>query len=140
MDRILIVYPAFAMLILTFFAYVKSRLILNKCLKEKSLSIKQIKLYTGELPEEFEQSRQHLKNQFELPVFFYLLIALLYSSSNFQLIDIVLAWMFVASRYIHSYIRFTSNYLPHRARLFILGMLLLMISWIKFVLWDNLLF
>jgi len=133
MDRVLIVYPAFAMFVLTFFGYVKMRLILNKCLKERSVSIKQIKLYTGELPDEFEQSRQHLKNQFELPVFFYLLVALLYASNNLQLLDVIFAWLFVASRYIHSYIRFSSNYLPHRAKIFVLGMMLLLIGWINFV-------
>ena len=133
MDRVLIVYPAFAMIVLTFFGYVKMRLILNKCLKERSISIKQIKLYTGELPDEFEQSRQHLKNQFELPIFFYLLVALLYASNNLQLLDVIFAWLFVASRYIHSYIRFSSNYLPHRAKIFVLGMMLLLIGWINFV-------
>ena len=133
MNKMQIIYPAFALIILTLFAYVKLRLMLNKYIASGELRFNQIKTYSGNLPKEFEQSRQHLKNLFELPVLFYLLIAILFSSDNLDQIDIILSWMFVATRYIHSYIRFKTNHVPHRAIFFVLGLLILIVSWTKII-------
>ena len=137
MDRMLIVYPAFAMILLTFFSYVIMILIGKKYTAKKEIKYRQFKLYTGVLPDEFEQSRQHLKNQFELPIIFYLLVALLYSSNNLQYIDIILVWLFVFSRYVHSFIRFKNNYLPYRATVFTLGFVILLAGWINFIISNS---
>ena len=130
MDRTLILYPAFAIVLLALFSYTKSYLILKKYVKTKEIRFGQIKLYSGELPNEYVQSRQHLKNQFELPVIFYLLVSILFSLNNLQYVDIILAWLFVASRYIHSFIRFNSNYVPYRGIVFLLGMVFLTVGWL----------
>ena len=137
MDRILIIYPAFAMILLAYFSYIIMILIGKKYVTKKEIKYGQFKLYTGVFPDKYEQSRQHLKNQFELPVIFYLLVALLYSSNNLQYIDIILAWLFVISRYIHSFIRFKNNYLPYRATIFTLGYVILLAGWINFVFINN---
>ena len=112
-------------------------LIGKKYIAKKEIKSRQFKLYTGVLPDEFEQSRQHLKNQFELPVIFYLLVALLYSLNNLQYIDIIFAWLFVFSRYIHSFIRFKNNYLPYRATVFTLGFVILLTAWINFIISNS---
>ena len=137
MDRMLIIYPAFAMILLTLFSYIIMILILKKYVTKKEIKYGQIKLYSGVFPEEYEQSRQHLKNQFELPIIFYFLVALLYSSNNLQYIDIILAWLFVISRYIHSFIRFKNNYLPYRGTVFALGYVILLVGWINFIISNN---
>ena len=133
MDRILILYPVFAMVLLTFFSYIVMFLIVKKYITKKEIKYGQFKLYRGEFPDDYEQSRQHLKNQFELPIIFYLLVALLYSLNNLQYIDIILAWLFVISRYIHSFIRFKNNYLPYRGTVFAFGLVILLAGWINFV-------
>ncbi len=137
MDRILILYPVFAMVLLTFISYIVMFLIVKKYITKKEIKYGQFKLYRGEFPDEYEQSRQHLKNQFELPIIFYLLVALLYSSNNLQYIDIILAWLFVISRYIHSFIRFKNNYLPYRGTVFAFGLVILLAGWINFVFINN---
>ena len=137
MDRILILYPVFAMVLLTFFSYIVMFLIVKKYITKKEIKYGQFKLYRGEFPDDYEQSRQHLKNQFELPIIFYLLVALLYSLNNLQYIDIILAWLFVISRYIHSFIRFKNNYLPYRGTVFSLGLVILLAGWINFVFINN---
>jgi len=136
MDRILILYPVFAMVLLTFFSYIVMFLIVKKYITKKEIKYGQFKLYRGEFPDDYEQSRQHLKNQFELPIIFYLLVALLYSLNNLQYIDIILAWLFVISRYIHSFIRFKNNYLPYRGTVFSFGLVVLLAGWINF-LWHS---
>ena len=137
MDRILILYPVFAMVLLIFFSYIVMFLIVKKYITKKEIKYGQFKLYRGEFPDDYEQSRQHLKNQFELPIIFYLLVALLYSLNNLQYIDIILAWLFVISRYIHSFIRFKNNYLPYRGTVFALGLVILLAGWINFVFINN---
>ena len=137
MDRILIIYPAFAMILLAYFSYIIMTLIGKKYTTNKEIKYSQFKLYTGVFPDKYEQSRQHLKNQFELPIIFYLLVALLYSSNNLQYIDIILAWLFVISRYIHSFIRFKNNYLPYRGTVFALGYVILLAGWINFIISNS---
>ena len=137
MDRILILYPVFVMVLLTFISYIVMFLIVKKYITKKEIKYGQFKLYRGEFPDDYEQSRQHLKNQFELPIIFYLLVALLYSSNNLQNIDIILAWLFVISRYIHSFIRFKNNYLPYRGTVFTFGLVILLAGWINFIFINN---
>ena len=78
-------------------------------------------------PYYLETSRQTLKNQFELPVVFYFLIVLLYINETITIYELILSWIFSISRYLHCYIRLTSNYVPYRATLFIIGCLILII-------------
>ena len=78
-------------------------------------------------------SRQTLKNQFELPIFFYFLISTILAFDIVSQLDLILAWIFVAFRYLHCYIRLSSNHVPHRAKVFKLGMLVLIVWWIVFL-------
>lgn len=39
---------------------------------------------------------------------------------------VVLAWLFIASRYAHAYVHLGSNYVPLRMRLFIIGFVVLL--------------
>jgi hypothetical protein len=51
--------------------------------------------------------------------------------------EIILPWIFVASRYLHCYIRLSDNYVPHRVIVFSLGILVLIIWWIIFLIFYN---
>ena len=133
MQKTLILYPTVLMMVLTLYLYVKNYLDNTKAHKNKIIKGKYFKAYQGEVPEYIEVSRQTLKNQFELPILFYFLISLILIFDNVVIIDIILAWLFVVSRYIHCYIRLTSNYVPYRARIFQLGLLILIAGWINFL-------
>ena len=133
MEKNLILYPAIAMMILTLFLYVKNYFDNRKATKNKSLKFSYFKTYTGEAPDYVVVSRQTLKNQFELPIFFYFLIAVILAFNKVSQFDIALAWTFVLSRYLHCYIRLSSNYVPYRAIVFQFGMLVLIIFWILFL-------
>ena len=133
MEKNLILYPAIAMMILTLFLYVKNYLDNRKATKNKSIKFSYFKTYTGEVPDYVVVSRQTLKNQFELPIFFYFLIAVILAFDKVSQFDIVLAWIFVLSRYLHCYIRLSSNYVPYRAIVFQFGMFVLIVFWILFL-------
>ena len=129
MEKTSILYPAIAMMILTWFLYVKNYIDNRKATKNKSIKFSYFRTYKGEVPDNLAVSRQTLKNQFELPIFFYFLICIILVFDKVSQVDLILAWVFVASRYLHCYIRLSSNYVPNRAKLFSLGMHVLIFWW-----------
>ena len=137
MQKTLIIYPAILMMVLTLYLYVKNYLDNIKATKNKSLNFNYFKAYQGEVPEHIVVSRQTLKNQFELPILFYFLVSLIIFFDNLTIVDLIFAWSFVMFRYIHCYIRLTSNYLPYRARVFMIGLFILVAAWINFLISIN---
>ena len=133
MDNSLIVYPAFSMVCLTFILYIKNRLDVGRAIKEKKLELKYVKLYNIDPPDYVDLSRQTLKNQFESPILFYVLVCMLFVNDNLTNLDLVLSWIYAISRYLHAYIRLSRNYIPHRALVFTLGLVILLVSWISFL-------
>lgn len=133
MEKNLILLPAIPMMILTLFLYIKNYFDNMKAAKERVIKLSYFKAYTGEVPNHVTVSRQTLKNQFELPIFFYFLTAAILAFDKVSQLDIIFSWIFVISRYVHCYIRLTSNYVPNRAKVFTFGMLVLVIWWIVFL-------
>ena len=133
MEKTLILYPAILMMALTLFLYTKNYLDNVKAKKSNAIKFSYFKTYTGEVPDYLTVSRQTLKNQFELPIFFYFLISIILVFDKVSQLDLILAWIFVASRYLHCYIRLSSNHVPHRAKVFKLGMLVLIVWWVIFL-------
>ena len=133
MEKKIILLPAISMMILTLFLYVKNYLDNRKAIINKSIKFSYFKAYKGEIPDYLAVSRQTLKNQFELPIFFYFLISIILVFDKVSQLDLILAWIFVVSRYLHCYIRLSSNYVPYRAIVFQLGMLVLITWWIIFL-------
>ena len=133
MEKNLILYPAISMMILTFFLYTKNYLDNRKAKKADVIKFSYFKTYQGEVPDYMVVSRQTLKNQFELPIFFYFLISVILAFDKVSQLDLILAWIFVVSRYLHCYIRLSSNKVLNRAKVFLLGMLVLIAWWIIFL-------
>ena len=127
MDSYLITYPAFALIFLTLFLYVKNRIDAKIAYESKDVDPFYFKTYSGEAPHYLETSRQTLKNQFELPVLFYFYILLLMNFQNISILELILCWLFSISRYIHAYIRLSSNYVPYRAMVFTFGFFIICI-------------
>ncbi len=68
-----------------------------------------------------------LANQFQLPVLFYVLSFVLFSIGAVTPFVMTLACVFALSRWVHAYVHVTSNYIPYRFRVFILGVITLFI-------------
>lgn len=134
MESTQLIFPFIFMMILTLFLYFKNYFAILNAFKNKSIKYNYIKIYKGDVPEYIEVLRQTLKNQFELPIFFYFLVLFIILFDNFTQLDLIFAWIFVISRYLHCYIRLTSNYIPYRAKFFRIGFIILVIWWIIFLL------
>lgn len=72
---------------------------------------------SGEEARESRLVNRNIANQFELPVLFHIACLLLYITDADNIVTVVLAWMFVLTRYGHSFVHVTSNSLRYRAPL-----------------------
>ena len=77
------------------------------------------------IPEEVNYPSFNFQNLFELPVVFYVLCLLLYVTGNVAMMDLILAWTFVAGRAIHSAVHTTFNDVRFRFLSYLLSALAL---------------
>ena len=79
--------------------------------------------------------RNCIANQFELPLLFHACCIVLYVTQADNLPAVILAWMFVATRYAHAFVHVTSNNLRYRSPLFALGFIVLGGMWAWLGIW-----
>lgn len=89
----------------------------------------------GEEAHESRLVNRNIANQFELPVLFHIACLLLYITDADNVVTVVLAWLFVLSRYVHSYVHVTSNRLRQRRALFGIGFALVVCLWAWLAIW-----
>jgi hypothetical protein len=65
-------------------------------------------------------------------VLFYVLVALALTTRKADMLFVVMAWVFVASRLVHAAIHTTSNKLAWRFQAFVVGVLILAAMWTIF--------
>jgi hypothetical protein len=74
------------------------------------------------------------RNQFELPVLFYVLIALALPLRHADLVIVMLSWVFVVTRFVHAGIFTSSNDMNQRSLAWFAGVLVLLAMWVYFAL------
>jgi len=74
------------------------------------------------------------RNQFELPLLFYTLIALALPLRQADLVIVMLSWVFVLTRFVHAGIFVSSNDLGRRSLAWFAGVLVLLAMWVYFAL------
>jgi hypothetical protein len=126
----LILYPVFAQVALTFaigiwLARLRFAAVNRGDLRPQYFAINR----GGEVPEYLAKVNNNYNNLLELPVLFYLASVLLLVMDRVEPGQIILAWVFVASRYAHSYIHTTCNNIRQRMRLFMVGVTALISMW-----------
>ena len=83
-------------------------------------------------PERAQQVSNAFSNQFELPVLFYVLVALALFTRKTDFLFVALSWLFVVTRIVHAGIYATANDVPKRFGAFLAGALVLMLMWAIF--------
>jgi hypothetical protein len=87
---------------------------------------------SARVPGEVSLPNRNYVNLFELPVLFYVVCLMFYVTSWVDIYALMLAWVFVALRVIHSLIHIMSNKLRPRMVSFILGYVALLALWCLF--------
>lgn len=75
------------------------------------------------------QAADNFRNLFEVPVLFFAGCAMLISLDAVTLPQVVLAWLFVGLRYVHSFIQLTYNRVMHRFQVYLLSSLCVFAMW-----------
>jgi hypothetical protein len=104
----------------------------NRVIYSKEVRIKDIALSKENWPEQAKKVSNSYHNQYELPVLFYVLVAFALITRKADLVFVVLSWVFVISRLVHAYIHTTTNRVPRRFFVYLVGLVVLTIMWIYF--------
>jgi len=126
-----ILFPIVAMVALVVFVVVRLGRSRVRAVRRRDISVRFFELYQGsEEPEELRALSRHFVNLFELPILFYVACIVAYVSVQVDLWLVLLAWFFVVSRYVHSYIHLTSNIVIQRFRVYGIGLAALVLMWL----------
>ena len=130
MDKILLIYPALVMFMLTvsmIFLLGLSRFI---AIKKGQVSIKFFRHYIdGQQPESLHVLGRHVQNHFEVPPLFYIGVLLLITTDSISVVSVAAAWVFVVLRCLHSYIHLGKNNVSQRFFCFATSLIDLVVLW-----------
>ncbi|MGO4685484.1 MAPEG family protein [Hyphomicrobium sp. 2TAF46] len=124
--------PVFVEVGLTFVLLIMMAIARTRCLNNGEVRPNDIALGEPKWPKKVTQYANAFRNQFELPVLFYALVAFILITKVGDVLLLVLAWLFVITRIIHAYIHVTYNTVRDRGGIFGLGAVVLITMWIVF--------
>ncbi|WP_353571212.1 MAPEG family protein [Candidatus Albibeggiatoa sp. nov. BB20] len=130
MEQNLILLPIFALVALTFGIGIWLGKLRFAAVKQGDLNPKYYELNQGDkAPDYLTKVSHNYDNLLALPILFYVIAILLFVTEQVEIVQIILAWVFVASRYIHSYIHTTHNNVRSRMKAFLFGVVILISMW-----------
>jgi len=121
-----IFWPVLGQVFLTLVMFIVLGARKAKAVKSGQVNRQQAALDNRVWPEDVIKVTNNVANQFEIPVLFYVLCIVLYSTNAAGTLSVVLAWAFVISRYVHADVHVGSNYVPVRLKLFMFGAITLL--------------
>jgi len=128
-----VLLPLFVQVLLTFVLGYLLFIARASALRSRQVRWKDIALGEPGWPPQAIQRANAFRNQFELPVLFYVLTVLVIITRHADILFVLLAWIFVLSRIAHAFIHVTSNYVPHRGIVYGVGGAVLIVMWLIFV-------
>jgi hypothetical protein len=78
-------------------------------------------------PEYVQKINNSIRNQFEVPVLFYVLVLALVQLNAVGIVAVAAAWVFVLSRLYHAWIHTGPNIVVKRRNIFVLGVLAILV-------------
>ncbi|GAA5213345.1 MAPEG family protein [Corallincola platygyrae] len=125
------IYPMFAMVLLTFAVLIYMAALRFRCVKNKQVHPRYFKLMQGEaLPDNVAKAGRHFSNLCETPPLFYAagILAIVMNVTGDLVVH--LGWAYVASRVVHAMIHLTYNNPLHRLGAFAVSLVCILGIWI----------
>jgi hypothetical protein len=126
----MVLLPVFVLVGLTFALLLWMAGARREALVGGETKIRDIALGQQNWPLRATQIGNCFKNQFEMPVLFYILIAIALPIRHADLVIVMLSWVFVVTRFVHAGIFVTSNDLNRRSLAWFAGVLVLFAMWL----------
>lgn len=127
-----ILAPLFAQVFLTFALLIWTGRTRLEAVRSRSVQAAEVRMGERNWPAPAQRAANAFANQFEIPVLFYVLVGLALATRKADLVFVVMAWIFVATRFVHAGVYVTSNHVPYRFQAYLVGTLLLLAMWIVF--------
>ncbi|MCA3556575.1 MAPEG family protein [Aestuariivirga sp.] len=105
-----------------------------KAVKAGRVKLADIALDSSRWPDDVRKLANNYDNQFQVPVLFHALLPLLILLVKVDWLTVALAWVFVASRIVHSLVHTGSNVVIRRGQAFLVGYGALAFMWAWFAL------
>ena len=134
MSAQMVLLPVFVLVGLTFGLLLWMAGARRQALVGGETRVRDVALGQPNWPTRATQVGNSFKNQFELPLLFYILIALALPLRHADLFIVLMSWVFVITRFAHAGIFVTSNDMKHRSLAWFAGVLVLFAIWIYFAL------
>ena len=129
-----VLLPVFVLIGLTFALLLSMAGARRRALVSRETSPRDIALGEPKWPTRATQIGNCYANQFELPVLFYVLIAIALPIRHADLVIVMLSWVFVVTRFVHAGIFVSSNDLNQRSLAWLASALVLLAMWVYFAL------
>lgn len=129
-----ILAPLFVMVFLTFVLMFWMGLSRIGALKKGQVKMADVALGQTNWPPRVQAISNNYASQFQMPVLFYLLTVLAIATRHADFLFVIMAWLFVATRFVHTYIHTGTNYVRHRFNAFLVGAIILLTMWVLFAL------
>ena len=103
-----------------------------QAIRSGTTKVRDIALGQPGWPEQATKVITAYQNQLQLPVLYYVLVALVLLVAPATPGMVVLSWLFVVSRLLHALIHVTTNNVPRRFLVFVTGVVILTLMWLLF--------
>lgn len=126
--------PVFVQVALTFALLFWAGTLRVAAVSSGTVRMRDVALRQQNWPAQVTQVANAYENQLELPVLFYLLVAIAFFSAHMTATLVVLSWLFVLTRLLHALIHVTTNEMRRRFFVFLAGAVILLLMWILYLL------
>ena len=127
-----ILLPVFVQVALTFYLMFWMGTVRARALRRREVTLDAIALGQPAWPPYPTQVANAFRNQFELPVLFYVLVVLAIIARKADFLFVVMSWIFVVFRIVHAGVHTTTNVVRHRFYAYAVAAIVLLIMWIIF--------
>ena len=133
MNQVVILYPVFVQVLLTLIVYGLLAVARSRAIAAMDRRSGGADLALGRVvwPTDAEKRAANQRNQFELPVLLYAVVAFALITKGVDFLMLLLAWLFALSRIVHAAIHVGPNRVRWRSPVFALGLLILAGMWLK---------
>ncbi len=132
MTNTAIVYPILAQVALTMVLMTWMAMARVRAANRGEVRLADIALDSSAWPSDIVKIGNCVLNQFQTPVLFYVLCVLLMITAKLDILQVILAWVFVTGRVVHAYIHTGTNNVLHRFYAFLVAFVALALMWIYF--------
>ncbi len=127
MNQNIIFYPLLIQVMLVMVLYILLGIEKSKAIKAGGVDRVKTALHNDAWPDHVLRVSNNIGNQFETPMLFFVLSLVFFSLKSVDMTVLVLSCAYVVSRIVHSYIHVTSNYVPKRRGVFMVGCIILIV-------------